>query len=272
MESKQHHIRYSRSGTLVLLLMFATSFWFSAAHAQNQNEVQDLFNPLSDLLTAPLVITHDTGIGTDGQGKRSTVRFQPKSTFKLSNEGTITVVGDFPFITQTNVTASGASESGLGDATIRMWYAGLPQGQFSLGFGPVFSLPVGTNGMSSDRWAAGVTVLGVHSSPRWTVGANFDHLWDVGGSGSGSIEETSFKPFVAYHPSNKWNVTAAVAFDYFWDPGETVAPVTLKIGRLTRIGGQMFNIGAGVGYWVEPTQMGPRGVQLSFVVQPVFNR
>lgn len=264
--------RRTKKRRILLLTVALAVFSGFSAGAQDENSLQQLFNPLSDLSTAPLLFTHDSKIGPDELGTRSTVRLQPKSSFKLHGAGSITVLGDFPYIRQKDASAPGISENGFGDSTIQTWFAPPPNGAFSWGFGPVFSLPTGTNGMSSDRWAAGLTVLGVHSSPKWTFGANLDHFADLGGSGTGDLDETRLQAFTAYHPDDKWNLSIAATSDYYWEAGDFVAPVTLRVGRLTRIGDRQFNFGAGLGYWARPTAIGPRGVQLSFVIQPVFDR
>ena len=253
----------------MLVLAFTAA---SSARAQELNWLQELYNPLSDIATAPLLFTHDSKIGPDEKGTRSTIRLQPKSTLRFQNSGAVTILGDFPYIWQKDATTPGVSENGFGDATVQMWYSPRSDGPVSWGLGPVFSLPTGTNGMSSERWAAGLTILGVYSTPQWTIGANLDHFADVGGSGTGNIDETRAQAFVAYHPDDKWNVSFSATPDYYWEADEFVAPLTLRAGRLTRFGNQFVNIGIGLGYWARPTAIGPRGIQLSFVLQPVFDR
>ena len=112
----------------------------------------------------------------------------------------------------------------------------------------------------------------MYSTSDWTLGANIDHFADVGGNGTGKIDETRAQAYLAYHPDNKWNFLLSANPDYYWDAGEFIAPITLRVGRLTRLNDRLVNIGFGLGYWAKPTVIGPRGVQFSFVIEPVLNR
>lgn len=253
-----------------LVLPLTAVFSPLTAAAQEQPGLWELFNPLSDLATAPLLITHDTGIGQNEDGKRSTIRLQPKSTFPLSRTGSLTLVGDFPYVDQTGVTGAGERQKGFGDVTLKLWYSDTSADQFSWGLGPVVAVPTGDQGITSDRWAAGLTLLGVYSSQRWTYGATLEHFWDLGGSGTRNVQKTSFAPYVAYHPGNSWNLSFGLLADYEWDPGELIAPVTFRVGRVMKIGTQRVNLGAGLGYWAKPSSIGPRGAQVSFLIQPLF--
>ncbi len=174
-----------------------------------------LANPIASLISFPFQNNSDFGIGTY-KGVRNTLNIQPVVPFTLSPKINLITRLIVPVISQYNITATGESQSGVNDAVLS-GFLGPSESKNGLtwGVGPVFLLPVGIVGFSSNKFGIGPTAVALkQTGSGWTFGALANQIWSVVGNISGQgISQFFFQPFCTYN----WKSGAGLGGNFEWN-------------------------------------------------------
>jgi hypothetical protein len=219
---------------------------------------KQLSNPISSLISVPFQFNYDEGLGAAGTGKRTLVNLQPVVPFSISQDWNLISRTILPFIDQRDV-VPGTRQSGLGDTVQSFFFSpkAPTAGGLIWGVGPVFLLPTGTNGLSANQFAAGLTGVALKQSGKWTLGALANHMWSVGGTTN--INTSFVQPFLSYNTANLWTFTLNTEATYDWNARDAGVPINLIATKLIQIAGRPVSVGGGARYWADSTPGGPQG-------------
>ena len=249
----------------IYLFLFA-----NAASAQNSASdaeiAKDLSNPLSSLITLPLLLEYTPNIGS-ADGYNTTLNFQPVYPFELNDKLTLTTRTIIPLSHQNNIAGQSGTQFGLGD--IEQAFFLVPEaretqiGNLSLGAGLQVTWPT-----SSDRLlgqgtlAVGPTAAAIVQKKGWTIGGLATQQWGVLDTRSNvpDLNTTFLEPFLAYTNSKQWTFATFTESEYDWTVDEWSVPITAQVSKLLRVRGKLpLQITSGVTYWAESPQGGPDG-------------
>lgn len=233
---------------------------------------KQLSNPVSSLISVPYQFNYDRGLGTGGNGTRTTVNVQPVAPFSISENWNVISRTIIPFIDQKDV-IPGTRQSGVGDVVQSFFFSpkAPTAGGMIWGVGPVFLLPTGGTGLSANQFAAGATGVVLKQNGPWTYGALVNHLWSVGDTTGGTkISTTFFQPFLVYNTKNLWTIALNTETTYDWINDQAAVPVNLTATKLVKIAGRPVSVGGGVKYWADSPNNGPEGWGARLIVTFLF--
>jgi len=155
---------------------------------------------------------------------RSAIPFQ---AFGLNNIArmTLPVVTDSP------------SGSGVGDMTVFDLVA-FDQAWGRWGAGAVMLVPIGTDGLSADKWAIGPAIGFTARQPRLLWGLFNQNLFSFAGSGQQDVNVSILQPIFNYSLPDKWSVGASeMNLVYDWERDDwTALPLGVKLAKLVKFG------------------------------------
>ncbi len=242
----------------------------ASAHAQDADLAQQLANPLANIISVPVQLNFDDGLGANGDGTRTTLNFQPVIPFSLENGATIITRTIIPYVSQEDV-VPGTSQVGFGDISFSVWYSRTTEAGLTWGLGPTVLVPTGSD-VSGDTWGLGVTGIVLNVSGPWTYGALASHTWDIEDNPTTEIDSTFLQPFASYNAGDGWAFSASTESTYNWVSEEWSVPVNLSVSKLTNVGRTPVNWQLGAGYWVDSPDGGPEGWRLRLQAQVVIPR
>ena len=175
-------------------------------------------------------------------------------------------------IHQSNVTAVGASQSGLGDTVQSFFLSPNKTKPFIWGVGPALLLPTATNdSLGSKQLGLGPTAVVLKQQKGWTVGALWNHLWRVaGGSGRPRVNADFIQPFLTYSTRDGWTYVLNTESTYDWTSKRWAVPIHFQVSKIVRFGKQPVSFGGGMRCWVTTPSGGPEGCGLRIVVTALF--
>jgi hypothetical protein len=251
--------------SLIVFLALTVTFGANRTVAQGTASAvelaKQLSNPIASLISVPFQFNYDTGLGASGNGKRTTVNFQPVVPISLNGTWNLISRTIVPFIDESNITP-GTSTAGVGDVVQSFFFSPKATTKSGLiwGVGPVFLLPTAANGLGADQFSAGVTGVVLKQSGAWTYGGLANHIWSVGDTSNGTkISATFIQPFVSYTTPEAWTFTANAESTYDWERDTWNVPVNFTVTKLVRIGGNPVSVGGGVRYWAKSPTGGADG-------------
>ena len=237
---------------------------------------QELTNPVADLVTVPIQMNYDTGIGPSDDGAKITTNIQPVIPFDINQDWNLITRTIIPVTYQDDVFPGAGSQFGLGDINMSLFFSPKKSGGDSLiwGVGPVLLLPSATaSKLGSKKWGAGPAAIGVSMQGPWTAGALANHIWSFAGDDDRpDINNTFVQPFVAYTWPSAWTASLQSETSYNWETEQWSIPVNLALARLVRIGKLPVSLQGGVGYWVESPDNGPEGFRFRLQANVVLPR
>ena len=242
---------------LSLLIVSFTQFTLS----DDVDEIsKKLANPVSDLHNLPLRYDYDKDIGPY-YGSRNTLRIQPILSFKLNDEWSVISRTVIPLITQHDVFPN-STQTGVGDIQESLFFSTKTKSNVVLGFGPIVSIPTYDNDFSSKRFGAGPTVLALIDPGKWTMGGMANHVWSFAGPGTdgddGYFSKTLIQPFITYQLPKGWSIGINSESTYDWKENEWLVPLTLQVGKVTKIGNMPVSFSLAPNYYIERPDSGPR--------------
>src|SRR5688500_12711475 len=169
------------------------------AAQDTQDLAKKLANPVASLISFPIQMNFDFGMGT-GSGWRMTTNIQPVIPIALNKDWNVISRTILPIIHQGNVVAEGTGQTGLGDTVQSIFFSPNKTEPLIWGFGPVVLVPTATNGaLGSKQLGLGATVVALKQQSGWTLGVLWNHIWRVaGGSGRPRVNSDFTQPFLAY--------------------------------------------------------------------------
>lgn len=244
--------------------------------AYEANLAQQLSNPVAALISVPLQLNFDRGMGPSDDGDRLLLNVQPVVPFSLSPEWNLISRTILPVIDQQDAVPGGGSQFGLGDTVQSLFFSPVKPtaGGLIYGVGPALLLPTATDWrLGTEQWAVGPTGVVLRQQGPWTFGALANHLWSVAGdSERASVNATFLQPFVTYVTRTHTTFAVNTETTYDWNSDQWTVPLNLTVAQLLRVGGQLLQVGVGARYWVEGSDLAPEGWGFRFTTTLLFPR
>jgi len=207
-------------------------------------------NPVGNIISVPIEYWHYDGMANDSSADG--LALKPVYPLELGN---VTLINRFivPFLgIDANITgedlgnisipATNSRETGLANIQYQALFTPASPGKVIWGGGPVFDFPTNSNGLGSDKWSAGVAVLGLTMPGNWVIGALVQNMWSYAGPGDEpDVNKFTFQYFVNYNLNNGWYLTSTPIMTADWEKpsGEQwTIPLGGGIGKLARFGKQ----------------------------------
>ncbi len=234
-----------------------------------------LQNPVASLISLPLQLNYDQGIGPGDKGERVTLNVQPVIPFSMNDDWNLISRTILPIVTQSDVPV-GNDETGIGDVLQTIFFS--PKDPTASGWiwgaGPVLLLPTATDDvLGQEKWGLGPSAVALRQDGPWTYGALGNHIWSVAGdSNRTEVNATFFQPFLSYTTETATTFSLNSESLYDWRRDEASVPLNATVGKVVNLGGQAVSLAAGLRYWVHPTDTGPEGLGARFVVTLLFPR
>ncbi|RFM27303.1 hypothetical protein [Deminuibacter soli] len=204
-----------------------------------------LSNPVANLISAPLQNNTDYGIGPY-RGSKNTLNFQPVIPVSLSKNLNLINRVILPIVTQNNITAPGAKQSGLSDLTASFFVSPV-HSKIIWGVGPALLLPTGTNEyLSTKKWGIGPTALIVKQTGGLTFGFLANQIWSVAGNKDrAAVNQLFLQPFLVHN----WKTGAGLGINaeitQNWQASNTTVFLNPLATGVTKMGKQTVQFGVG---------------------------
>ena len=237
---------------------------------------QELTNPLANLVTIPIQMNFDRGIGPADDGKKVATNVQPVIPFHLNEKWNLISRTIAPVIYQDDVVPGTGSQFGLGDINLSLFFSPkkFAAGALIWGAGPVFLLPTATDSrLGGKKWGVGPAAVGLTMRGPWTAGMLANHIWSFAGDDDRQdISNTFVQPFVAYTWPSAWTVSVQSETSYNWKSEQWSVPINVAVSKLVRFGKLPVSLQGGVGYWAESPDGGPEGFRFRLQANIVLPR
>jgi hypothetical protein len=235
---------------------------------------QQITNPIADLITVPVQMNYDRGIGVQDDGWKLQTNIQPVIPFSVNDNWNLITRTIMPVIYQDDIFPGSGSDFGLGDINMSLFFSPkLPtSGGWLWGAGPVLLFPTATEPLlGGKKWGAGPALVALTLRGPWTMGMLANHIWSYAGdSDRQDINSTFMQPFAAYTWPSAWTFSLQSETTYNWETEKWSIPFNIAISKLVRWGKLPVSLQAGVGYWFESPDSGPEGfrfrLQANFVL------
>lgn len=219
-----------------------------------------LNNPVANMTSVPLQWNYDCCIGQD-KGGRYTLNAQPVIPFSLGGKRSLIVRTILPIIAQGRTSPAAGSVSGFGDITQSFFLTGPPKNGLTVAFGPAFLWPIGSNGLSADKWGAGPTALVLKEQGRSTFGLLTNHIWSFADAGDSKdrqqVNSTFVQPFFSWTSATATTIGLNAETSYDWNTREWAIPVNFTVSHLYRFGKQRVSLGGGLRVYAATNGGGP---------------
>ena len=247
----------------------------STAHAADSHDADELArqlaNPVASLISVPLQINQDDGIGPADDGERLTINVQPVIPFALNDRWNVISRTIVPVIHQSDIFPGAGSQTGRGDVLQSAFLS--PRAPTSTGWiwgvGPALLLKTSTDDLlGQEQWGAGPTAVLLKQHGPWTYGFLTNHLWRVAGDDDRpDVDATFAQPFLTYGLGQGQTVSLNFESTYDWTASEWNAPFHASYSKVTRFGSQLVSLAGGVRYYVDKPDSGADwGVRFTFTL------
>ncbi len=268
----------NRMGILVIS-MSLTSMTITAnpVHAQGTEDDEELArqtqNPVADLISLPFQNNTNFGLGPNDR-TQNVLNIQPVIPFSLGANWNLVTRTIAPLITQPDLGATGGSTTGFGDFVFTAFVSPKQPGKVIWGLGPAISIPIGKEGLSTEKWAVGPSALVLTMSGPWVAGVLVNNIWSVGGDEDlGDVNSMLIQYFINYNFPSGWYLTSAPINMANWeadDGNKWTVPLGGGAGKVFRIGGQPINANAQAYYNVTTPDDFGADWQFRFQLQLLF--
>lgn len=198
--------------------------------------------------------------------------FQPAFPFPVDESTVVSFRPSFSYLVDQPVwnPSSGRVEtqSGFGDMGFDLAYGiNSPSGLLAR-VGMSGSIPIGSDGLSSETWALGPEMfLGVKKD-YGVFGIFPSQLWDV--SGPTPVNLTTIQPVVVFLPGNAWGVGSSPIMSYDWNAEQWTIPLQLVASKTIKAGDIPLRLSLEVNYYLDkPGSLGQEWM-VAFNITPVL--
>jgi len=249
-----------RVGALACLAALATR----GASAQNEDELaKQVSNPISSLISVPLQLNYDTGLGPNDDGGRVQLNVQPVIPVSISKDWNMISRTIVPIIYQSGVFPGEGSQLGTGDVLQSLFFS--PKAHTASGWiwgiGPALSVPLASDDLlGTGKWSAGPTGIALRQTDSgWTYGALINQIWSFAGDGDRSDVSSLFlQPFLAKAIGKGRTITLNSESSYDWKAGQWTVPLILTYSKVSKIGKQPVSFAGGFRYFADAPDDGPQ--------------
>jgi len=216
---------------------------------------KDSQNPISSLISLPF----ENNIHFNNGPENATtylLNVKPVYPVRFSENWNLVNRVIMPFIYQDERFPGEGSRGGIGDTTYQGFFSPSKGGKLIWGIGPSVLIPTGSGDrMSSDKWAAGPSFVGLTMPGHWVIGALVSNIWSFAGEGDAeNVNSFSLQYFINYNMKGGWYLSSAPTITANWEAdsgNKWTVPFGISVGRVFNIGKQPVNIKAGGLYNVE---------------------
>jgi hypothetical protein len=208
---------------------------------------KQLANPVAALISVPLQNNFDFNVGPL-EGFKYTLNIQPVIPISLNEKWNMISRTIAPIISQSDVTAVGSNETGLGDIVQSVFFSPKEvKNGLVWGVGPVLLLPTATDDLlGGQKWGAGPNLLVLKLQGQWTYGALVNHIWSYAGDDARSdVDATFFQPFVTYASKTGASLTIASENTQSWNNDFFGGFAGIYYAKVMTFGKQMVQLGGG---------------------------
>lgn len=216
-------------------------------------------NPIASMVTLPFQANWNTGIG-DADRTALNLNIQPVIPFTGEKwnviSRTIIPVNSVPIGTT-------ASEFGLGDTSLNLYFSPAKPGKVIWGVGPSVTIPTSSNAeiLGSGKWSLGPSAVVFYATGNWTMGAVATQTWSLAGDNDRDDVNFFFAQwFVNYNLGHGWAVGTAPIITANWQAEsgqEWTVPLGLQVSKVMRFGHQPVNLLLGYYNNLEHPDNGP---------------
>ena len=236
-------------GTVFLLTTLAIGFLVfpTLAKAEDDSELaKESQNPVADLISIPFQNNMNFGLEPNHR-MQNVLNVQPVIPFHLTDNWNLITRTIMPIIKQPDLRTTSDDTWGIGDINMSLFFAPAKNEGLIWGLGPVLHFPTGTDEVLSTRkWAAGPSGVGLYIHGPWVVGLLANNLWSyAGNSDRKDMSQFLAQYFVNYNLPNAWYLTSAPIITANWEAegkgNKWTVPVGGGFGKVFRIGKLPFN-------------------------------
>jgi len=227
---------------------------------QSAELAKKLSNPVADLISVPMKLDWDTGIGP-ANADRELYVVQPVIPITLNEEWNVISRTIAPFINAESPVDGGKSTTGTGDILQSFFFS--PKAPSASGWiwgvGPALSIPSASKDeLGSGKWSLGPTFVVLKQEHGWTYGMLANQVWSIAGeSDRSSVSSLFVQPFLSYTTHSFTTIGLNTESTYDWKTSQWTVPINLTVSQLVRIGKQPVSFLLGVREYVETPSGGP---------------
>jgi len=257
----------------MITLMTITAIPVHALLQDDEELARQAQHPLASLISLPVQNNTNFGLGPNDR-TQNLLNIQPVIPFGLGSNWNLVTRTIVPVITQPDLGATSGSTTGLGDIILTGWLVPAQPGTVIWGVGPAISLPIGKEGLSSEKWGLGPAVVALIMPGPWVVGGLVNNIWSVGGDENlGDVNQMTLQYFVNYNFDSGWYLASAPIITANWEAdagNKWTVPFGGGFGKVFRIGSQPFNANTQAFYNVATPDDAGADWQLRFQLQALF--
>lgn len=204
-------------------------------------------NPISNLISVPIQSNYQFNTGIS-HATVEVFKLQPVIPFHLNQDWDLITRTIIPLTNQPSVKPGASSAFGLGDINPAFYFSPAKPGPLNWGFGPILTLPTGTDDtLTSGQWSAGPALGLVYTQGSFVTSLLVNNQWSFAGWETKPYNQLSLQPALSYKILDGWYFTYSPTITANWQAGSSnrwTVPVGGGIGKLVHIDKQAIKFSA----------------------------